>query len=72
MSLEWLSGSSICSLDISGCNIQDQVQFECLLLTSHIPRKKAGPCGDICNLAFLVFSGAGSSRGCSLEEVSSC
>uniref|UniRef100_A0A3Q3LL43 F-box and leucine-rich repeat protein 13 n=2 Tax=Mastacembelus armatus TaxID=205130 RepID=A0A3Q3LL43_9TELE len=24
MSLEWLSGSSICSLDISGCNIQDQ------------------------------------------------
>ncbi|XP_029137274.2 F-box and leucine-rich repeat protein 13 [Labrus bergylta] len=23
-SLEWLSGSSICSLDISGCNIQDQ------------------------------------------------
>lgn len=25
MSLEWLSGSSICSLDVSGCNIQDQV-----------------------------------------------
>ncbi|XP_034071679.1 dynein regulatory complex subunit 6 isoform X1 [Gymnodraco acuticeps] len=24
MSLEWLSGSSVCSLDISGCNIQDQ------------------------------------------------
>ncbi|KAG7217379.1 hypothetical protein INR49_021546, partial [Caranx melampygus] len=24
MSLEWLSGSSICSLDISGCDIQDQ------------------------------------------------
>uniref|UniRef100_A0A8C3A6J0 F-box and leucine-rich repeat protein 13 n=1 Tax=Cyclopterus lumpus TaxID=8103 RepID=A0A8C3A6J0_CYCLU len=24
MSLEWVSGSSICSLDISGCNIQDQ------------------------------------------------
>ncbi|XP_071358182.1 F-box and leucine-rich repeat protein 13 isoform X2 [Trachinotus anak] len=24
MSLEWLSGSSICSLDMSGCNIQDQ------------------------------------------------
>ncbi|XP_073328848.1 F-box and leucine-rich repeat protein 13 isoform X2 [Pagrus major] len=24
MSLEWLSGTSICSLDISGCNIQDQ------------------------------------------------
>nr|XP_019934488.1 PREDICTED: F-box/LRR-repeat protein 13 isoform X1 [Paralichthys olivaceus] len=23
-SLEWLSGSSICSLDLSGCNIQDQ------------------------------------------------
>uniref|UniRef100_A0A8P4GBS6 F-box domain-containing protein n=1 Tax=Dicentrarchus labrax TaxID=13489 RepID=A0A8P4GBS6_DICLA len=24
MSVEWLSGSSICSLDISGCNINDQ------------------------------------------------
>ncbi|KAM9352391.1 F-box and leucine-rich repeat protein 13 [Symphorus nematophorus] len=24
LSLEWLSGSTICSLDISGCNIQDQ------------------------------------------------
>ncbi|XP_068458563.1 F-box and leucine-rich repeat protein 13 [Clinocottus analis] len=24
MSLEWVSGSSICSLDLSGCNIQDQ------------------------------------------------
>lgn len=27
--LEWLSGSSVCSLDISGCDIQDQVLFTC-------------------------------------------
>lgn len=33
MSLEWLSGSSICSLDISGCNIQDKVL---LYVFSHI------------------------------------
>lgn len=43
-SLEWLNGSSICSLDISGCNIQDKVPFECFDLQSltvkHIPEKK--------------------------------
>uniref|UniRef100_A0A3B4UUE1 F-box and leucine rich repeat protein 13 n=1 Tax=Seriola dumerili TaxID=41447 RepID=A0A3B4UUE1_SERDU len=40
MSLEWLSGSSICSLDISGCNIQDQeirlrklILAECVYIT---------------------------------------
>uniref|UniRef100_A0A665TK41 F-box and leucine-rich repeat protein 13 n=1 Tax=Echeneis naucrates TaxID=173247 RepID=A0A665TK41_ECHNA len=38
MSLDWLSGSSISSLDISGCNIQDQVLFGCLFL--HLHRRK--------------------------------
>lgn len=70
MSLEWLSGSFVCSLDISGSNIQDQVLFECLFLTSHVQRKKVSCCGLVCNLASLLFSGAGGSRGCSLKEVS--
>lgn len=28
------------ALNISGCNIQNQVLFECLFLTSHLQKKK--------------------------------
>lgn len=65
MSLERLSGSFICSLDISGCNIQDQVLFHNFL------KKGTGPGGEICNLLF-VFLGPGNSWRSSLEEVSTC
>lgn len=72
-SLEWLSGSSISSLDISGCNIQDQVSFECLFLQLHISWRRDNWLlwRTICNL-IVVFSGAGCCRGSSPEEVSSC
>uniref|UniRef100_A0A3B4EZ18 F-box and leucine rich repeat protein 13 n=1 Tax=Pundamilia nyererei TaxID=303518 RepID=A0A3B4EZ18_9CICH len=36
--VEWLGGSSLCSLDLSSCNIQDQVLLPCLLLFSRIQK----------------------------------
>lgn len=30
--LEWMAGSSIRTLDLSGCNIGDEVQLQCLVL----------------------------------------
>uniref|UniRef100_A0A668S435 F-box/LRR-repeat protein 15-like leucin rich repeat domain-containing protein n=1 Tax=Oreochromis aureus TaxID=47969 RepID=A0A668S435_OREAU len=35
--VEWLGWTSLCSLDLSGCNIQDEVLLACLLLFSRIP-----------------------------------
>uniref|UniRef100_A0A3B5BB65 F-box and leucine-rich repeat protein 13 n=1 Tax=Stegastes partitus TaxID=144197 RepID=A0A3B5BB65_9TELE len=57
LAVEWLSGSSVCSLDISGCSIQDQVKSACLVLPSHIPEKNNNwPLWKtVCNLIFLHF-----------------
>jgi len=59
LAVKGLSGSSICSLDITGCHIRDQVLLARYLMSSHTPgsRKHFFENNQIQSIMYLCFKG---------------
>lgn len=68
--LEWMSGSSIRTLDLSGCNIADEVQLECLLLNHMtVTMRKVGTVNSLRDTASGCFRGWCPWKGLALESL---